>query len=194
MIPIAIPDRLVGHSAMSAGQTNLPLLYPSRSSGKIIPTCSRVRPEACDFSYTRCACSFACAAGEFAASSGADATAFFLAASLIAEIREGKSGDISPDDFRVFPGDFQVSRGRMSHKIPSIWPAPQLLNPRGPDRSLVSQFGRFPRKFRRFLTPSLGWGLPARPAIGLPWQRDLPKKPMTIWAVALSREPNMTII
>ena len=48
-----------------------------------------------------------------------------------AEIRERKSGDIFPDDFLVFPGDFQVSLGCISHKIPSIWPAPQLLIPRG---------------------------------------------------------------
>jgi hypothetical protein len=50
---------------------------------------------------------------------------------LNAEIREGESGDIFPDDFLVFPGDFRVSFGRMSQRIPSMRPAPQLLKTRG---------------------------------------------------------------
>ena len=74
-------------------------------------------------------------------------------AQMIAEIREGKSGDIFPDDFLVFPRDFQVSLGRMSHKIPSIWPAPQLLKTRGLTDPSPLKFGRFLREFRCFLAP-----------------------------------------
>ncbi len=50
------------------------------------PSWAEASPQPRRCSYTRCACGFACAAGESAASSRANATAFFLAASLIAHL------------------------------------------------------------------------------------------------------------
>jgi hypothetical protein len=44
----------------------------------------------------------------------------------------------------------------------------------------------FQRELRCLLSLWPGWGLPTRPAIGLPWQRDLLKKPMTFSEVAPS--------
>jgi hypothetical protein len=51
--------------------------------------------------------------------------------SMNAKICEGKSDDVFPADFFVFPGDSEISFGRLLHKIPPMWPVLQLLNPRG---------------------------------------------------------------
>ena len=50
------------------------------------PSWAEASPQPRHCSYARYACGFACAGGESEASSGANATAFFLAASLIAHL------------------------------------------------------------------------------------------------------------